>query len=200
MAPLSRLPFAEKLLSYDAILIHLDHTKPNLAHSGETVVDVLIRAAALIGQGSVGSVSRIRRVVLAVGDVGRLRLDEGTVVPLKDMSSAALFGMSYDPVVRSWPALIAALANLASTIELSAEDGRRCPFLFVPYDFFGDIAGHECLNRDPINGERDLLTMGGVIDVRASEDPLWRPFNLADVIFATTTQGVQSNSIFLVEE
>ncbi|MEM9670598.1 MAG: hypothetical protein AAF950_16905 [Pseudomonadota bacterium] len=191
--------FVNKLLCYDAILFHLEQATVNPGPKGETIIDLLLRAAALIDKQSVDSAVRIRRLVLAVGDVGRLCLDLGSIASLRDTSAATLFRMSHEAVSKSWPALVAAVANLASTIEHATED--RCQFLFVPYDILGDIAIHECLNRDPLDGTRDLLTsiawQGGIAAGLFAE-PHWRPFNLADVLFAATTRGVTSTSIHIV--
>jgi hypothetical protein len=195
------------LLSRDAMIVWIGTDLPaDAAHATAlaSLLDVMTVEAALAAnaaredgtEGTVTTSVRLKRIVIAIGCVGRAVARAEKL--LAEYDPDTLFQLGALPVLRRHASIVKGCARLAANIGLAFERDVEVPLICVPMDLEGDIPSVGCVNRDPLDAALERLrsrdfyiprghslpeTRRAIVDAIR---PAWRPFNVAGPLVAAS--------------
>lgn len=197
---------AERLLGYDAIIFHLDRQHTYTDAMSLMINDIISNAIAQTGELEPNVRHRLEQIIVAFSDAGFSLMKNGNTAALLPLCPTSLEALCFDDLVMRHAPTIQRLSQFVDALDARTSSGPRIEFIGIPIDLDGDISQIECLNRDPINEEKSLLSAlidEPVGDMHESKwirenvaRELWRPFNLADPFLAAAEHGVRSNTAF----
>lgn len=192
---------ARYILSSDAILVLVSAANPPLPPAVEGIAHAFSKATYIADgaldsqQYSIPTFSKPSRIVFGIADCGVPVSAKGYEGALESLSAADLYEAAILPTLGA----IGKLFGEVQRLKMRAKTDFETQVLAVPFDFFGDLAELEMMNRDPAEPSTMRLRKRDFLPARRAYEPgtIWQTFNLVDPYVIALTGALSRMSFEL---